>query len=110
MTKIMKNGKSVAFVVLAKCYQTHFSLTPKPKRLPHGTEGLVNPMSEWISVKDRLPENGYVIAFAEIGCEYLIGVLDEAAYVGDGICCYGDGVMMMCVTHWMPLPEPPKGD
>lgn len=65
---------------------------------------------EWISVKDRLPENGEVIAFAETGCEYLIGVLDESEYVGDGVCCYGDGVMMMCVTHWMPLPEPPKED
>lgn len=61
---------------------------------------------DWISVKDRLPEddamylvygrNGYGIAFAVY---------------------YGDGEWLICddltnitrfVTHWMPLPKPPK--
>lgn len=49
---------------------------------------------KWISVKDRLPEDGERI-----------------------IVCYDDGwVCDQCtpvdggVTHWMPLPQPPKGE
>ena len=63
---------------------------------------------EWISVKDRLPEdvetylvygrNGYGIVFSDY--DY-----------------YGDGEWLTCddltnitrfATHWMPLPMPPK--
>ena len=63
-------------------------------------------VQEWISVKDRLPE--------ESG-EYL-------AYCGeyDGICVLYYEVLKTKgkwrtkwkddVTHWMPLPEPPKGE
>jgi hypothetical protein len=44
---------------------------------------------KWISVKERLPEDGIEVLFyspkTEINC----------CFVGD-------------VTHWMPLPEPPK--
>ena len=52
-------------------------------------------VQEWISVKDRLPE--------KIGEHILV--------------CYSDG--WVCdqytpvdagVTHWMPLPQPPKGE
>ena len=60
-------------------------------------------MSEWISVKDRLPENDSCILI----------------YDGDvGICIYYKGKFQdfdengypfekRYVTHWMPLPEPP---
>lgn len=70
----------------------------------------VNPMGEWISVKDRLPESGEVIAFAAEYSEYLIGWLAETEDEDRGVVCYGDGVEMWLVTHWMPLPEPPKED
>ena len=62
----------------------------------------------WISVQDRLPDNGQ----------------DVLAYLNDGEetrvapCNYANGVWFDCVmncvvtlhhiTHWMPLPEPPK--
>lgn len=52
-------------------------------------------MADWISVKDRLPDRGAdVLAFMRNGVETRIVA-----------CNYGDNV-----THWMPLPEPPKED
>lgn len=51
--------------------------------------------SEWISVEDRLPEGGLVLCT-------------------DGEYCFVDKIPDMedvredGVTHWMPLPEPPK--
>jgi hypothetical protein len=60
-------------------------------------------MSEWISVKERLPEpTPMVLAMCTDGY--------ELAYYG----CYGDkwtntlGTETLNVTHWHPLPEPPK--
>ena len=61
-------------------------------------------MGEWISVKDRLPE--------KIG-EYL--VVYESCYVRESsyirISLFYEGHFNFkfgTVTHWMPLPEPPK--
>ena len=63
-------------------------------------------MSEWISVDDRLPEHGEVIAFSTQYGDYLIGWLTESEY--EDVVCHGDGCEMYHVTHWMPLPEIPK--
>ena len=55
-------------------------------------------MSEWISAKDKLPEKyGPVFAFTEYGDT-------------DGVYFYSDGSWGHPdkITHWMPLPEPPK--
>ena len=59
--------------------------------------------SEWISVEERLPEKyAYVI------------VCDEDGTVGEAFCYKEGGFEWMYsqeiafVTHWMPLPEPPK--
>lgn len=65
-------------------------------------------MSEWISVKKRLPEAGEdnrVIIFADkrypFTAEVLWGYYEAKAWHTQwGIC--------ERVTHWMPLPEPPK--
>jgi hypothetical protein len=56
----------------------------------------------WVSVKDRLPEDAsdVLIAWAD-------GV-SEACFCDDRWC--RDGRMLRSVTHWMPLPEPPKED
>jgi Protein of unknown function (DUF551). len=56
----------------------------------------------WVSVKERLPENGQrVLVYYRIGetCD-----ITETRYVaGRYIGYWGGGV-----THWMPLPEPPE--
>ena len=75
---------------------------------------------QWISVKDRLPD---------VACMYIVTACDEWCSHGEGI--WYDTVVVVAeyscgcwnwndnwtdydiddlVTHWMPLPEPPKGD
>lgn len=62
---------------------------------------------QWISVKDRLPEPGQkIIAVFRDGGGLMV---DQARYRDDlfdfsGWC----NVQMESVTHWMPLPKPPK--
>lgn len=56
---------------------------------------------QWISVKDRLPnENTRVLVYAKQGCYINLRV--------DYICNGGMWFYSMMVTHWMPLPELPK--
>lgn len=68
-------------------------------------EGMGKVTMDWISVKDRLPdrkEDVYlccVDSLAFPGTQY-IRILK---FYGDGTWRYGRNV-----THWMPLPEPPK--
>ena len=77
-------------------------------------------VQEWISVDERLPE--------EDGC-YIVTACDEGCSCGDGI--WYDTVVIEAehykgewswnengteyditdlVTHWMPMPNPPKGE
>ena len=60
--------------------------------------------SKWIPVTERLPEERkWVLIYTEIGRTLV------AAWYGDG---WGTTsfVALNNVTHWMPLPEPPKGE
>ena len=61
-------------------------------------------VQEWISVKDKLPKGGEIVQICtEKGFVYageLIGdtwFLDNDSWTAN-------------VTHWMPLPQPPKGE
>jgi hypothetical protein len=71
--------------------------------------------SGWISVEERLPERMkpvLVLATSrreDDGFDVLIayhdrGEWEERSVHGDG------GTVYAHVTHWMPLPEPPKGE
>ena len=66
-------------------------------------------VQEWISVKERLPQE-------KVNCivHYKHAYCDNDDYWAIGICFY-DGEKFQFgpaykVTHWMPLPEPPKGE
>lgn len=62
-------------------------------------------MPEWISVKDRLPEPFKPVIVCRLckkGCVVEQGEKD----IGDWWKVYG--TRTKAVTHWMPLPEPPK--
>ena len=69
--------------------------------------GFEDGLPKWISVSKRLPKyNTFVIVFAE----GIVGeaVLDDADYwYWAGTDEYASEIK---VTHWMPLPEPPKED
>ena len=66
-------------------------------------------VQEWISVEERLPEE-------KVNCvvHYKHAYCDNDDYWEIGICFY-DGKKFQFdsaykVTHWMPLPQPPKGE
>lgn len=100
----------------ASCYDceykdvTHCAIPAKADYLiAHGVT-----VQEWISVKDRLPEKNdqYLCNyhFGEYPTMTFTQVLDY--YATDIVPHFqhtlGDGSMK--VTHWMPLPQPPKGE
>lgn len=78
------------------------------------------PVPQWISVKDRLPDVAgmYIVTACDEWCSHGEGIWYDtvvvvAEYSGscwnwndNGIDCDIDDL----VTHWMPLPEPPKGE
>ena len=68
-----------------------------------------NVPAKWIPVSERLPSKSEsVLALSPEYMEYQIGWLAECEEEQCGIVCVGDGVELYRITHWMPLPEPPK--
>ena len=57
-------------------------------------------MSEWISVEERLPEQ-----LVDILVHHAKGKIDISFMCADGFLMEN---RLGKVTHWMPLPEPPK--
>ena len=61
----------------------------------------------WISVEERLPEEkedvAAIIRYNENVWEYGIAFLMDGSW-------RANGTRQVTVTHWMPLPEPPKED
>ena len=76
-----------------------------------GTDWLIShgvTVQEWISVDEMLPEE-------KVNCivHYKHAYCDNDDYWAIGICFYDGEKFKMDwsykVTHWMPLPKPPKG-
>jgi len=73
------------------------------------------PSGVWISVEDRLPED---IADGEMENTILIfmpGLIDDKSYPGHPVMVSNrvyatNQAKLGNVSHWMPLPEPPKGE
>ena len=65
-------------------------------------------LPKWISVEERLPTDRlkkYLVAFRDAGGS----IVDMARYIpSDGWTCDNWDVPQNLITHWMPLPEPPK--
>lgn len=81
-------------------------------------------MNEWISVKDKFPEDYEFVLVAALGkgtgepCSISIGRFNSGIPLWqllkkypNNACACGDLIWDMQekgVTHWMPLPEPPN--
>ena len=65
-------------------------------------------VQQWISVKDRLPEeNTEVLIYCKTNSRKKVFFVDKIRYFrGLPIWQVWSGK----VTHWMPLPQPPKGE
>ena len=57
----------------------------------------------WISVRDRLPEEGQSVLI-----HYVDGWMPVAHLFNGKWYASGGETSWLSVTHWMPLPEPPK--
>lgn len=64
---------------------------------------------EWVNIEDRLPEKPMpvIVYIADRGSVMLTNFNGDFALVRVG---YEIGFSAHGVTHWMPLPEPPKGE
>ena len=59
-------------------------------------------VQEWISVDDRLPEQGEKAICIDADGDMMIGKYTEWGWLFP---CYFEDL-----THWMQIPEPPKGE
>lgn len=67
---------------------------------------------QWISVKDRLPENktrNIVLRYDHVTKTHFVDIL---WFCGNGWFCnpLGSGAEDKSISCWMPLPKPPKGE
>lgn len=61
-------------------------------------------VQEWIPVSERLPETT---------CRNFVMTshgITVIAYFDGNVWRYGETLFVVDVTHWMPLPQPPKGE
>ena len=77
---------------------------------------ITQPSGEWISVEDRLPDtNGTYIVYAPTyyggsssGLDNINGIMFARRRGRNWSIEVGYHKRPNCVTHWMPLPEPPE--
>lgn len=109
--------KSCARLTLCNAYQDGDSFQGCDYKWIHADDAYGLPFNQWISVKDRLPEDDgkYMVWYK--------GELDICEFAAEsqtfGYTCddydemyshlvYWDDGMDKDITHWLPLPEPPK--
>ena len=67
-------------------------------------------VQEWVSVDDRLPEeSGYYLVFADIGRNEVLSYSKKYQAFNAFDDSYSESNVIP-VTHWMPMPNPPKGE
>ena len=60
-------------------------------------------VQEWVSVEDRLPEENTTVIVATDN-----GIVFQCLYSYDGWDLWDDNDVN--ITHWQPMPQPPKGE
>jgi hypothetical protein len=64
---------------------------------------------KWIPVSERLPKE-FISVLVHIPEMNPCPAVMEAYRIGDGWVTKMAAFDINCATHWMPLPEPPKGE
>jgi len=80
----------------------------RAKEAADAIEELLTAVPHWISVEERLPEIGRFVLVSDgddidVACRYKAFTIPDKTET-----FFWDSVLE--VTHWMPLPEPPKED
>ena len=100
-------------------FETHMPTKLMPvakKAYEMAISALTHPHGEWISVEDRLPDtNGTYIVYAPTyyggsssGLDNINGIMFARRRGRNWSIEVGYHKRPNCVTHWMPLPEPPE--
>ncbi|EIL8818277.1 DUF551 domain-containing protein [Salmonella enterica] len=76
----------------------------------HPNAGDNSPVTQdgWISCNERMPDNDESKPIAIFTGKCLGQGMFVATYDDDGFFDYWEGMEIIGVTHWMPLPEPPQ--
>lgn len=85
--------------VLKAAFETDGYLSPYMQRMIDACPTV----GGWISVEDRLPEEGQSVLV-----HYVDGWMPVAHLLNGKWYQSGGETSWLSVTHWMPLPEPPK--
>lgn len=96
-----------------KCETCRANKVCDHNRFGFETCGNYIPTNEWISVEDRLPEAGQEILGYFARFEYVKTTSIVASTDGTIMFEWWNGKYKLEgseLTHWMPLPEPPKGE
>lgn len=64
-------------------------------------------MPDWISVQDKLPD-GKCIAYSMKWFEMIIGYVYKTMASDTGYEAENENEVLRDISHWRPLPEPPK--
>lgn len=82
-------------------------LTDKIDELPAAD---VQPVNKWISCKDKMPEEYKTVLVYEKDYGVMIGELEKKFFDTQYFIARKSGLILRTteVTHWQPLPEPPK--
>lgn len=70
----------------------------------------VNAFPKWIPVTERLPEDTYPVLVTYLGYFDKLPKSDMVAMWDDGdwYWYYDESKCKVAITHWMPLPQPPR--
>lgn len=89
-----KNG----YILLVQDAKPNFDVNGNSPVIPDG----------WISCSERMPDNDESKPIAIFTGKCLGQGMFVATYDDDGFFDYWEGMEIIGVTHWMPLPEPPQ--
>ena len=107
---LMEVIKSNDYVLVDSCNTKDFGMYTIGIQQAVDEQPTIEPTTpQWISVKDRFPEEKVSVLVAYIGWNDKRVYADGCARLDDGWkWTLDDGEVLVEITHWMPLPESPQ--